>query len=78
MTSIGFIGLGHMGGPMAANLVKAGYTVSGFDLSQPSLEQARENGVTVARRLPRRPRASTPSSPCCRPVTMCSRPVAIR
>ena len=34
MTSIGFIGLGHMGGPMAANLVKAGYVVKGFDLSQ--------------------------------------------
>jgi 3-hydroxyisobutyrate dehydrogenase len=45
MTSIGFIGLGHMGGPMAANLVKAGYTLKGFDLSQPLLEQARENGV---------------------------------
>ncbi|MGN0933997.1 3-hydroxyisobutyrate dehydrogenase [Falsigemmobacter intermedius] len=29
---IGFIGLGNMGGPMAANLVKAGYEVTGFDL----------------------------------------------
>ena len=45
MTSIGFIGLGHMGGPMAANLVKAGYTVRGFDLSQALLEQARQTGV---------------------------------
>ncbi|MEV8376462.1 3-hydroxyisobutyrate dehydrogenase [Kribbella sp. NPDC056861] len=31
MTAIGFIGLGNMGGPMAANLVKAGFTVTGFD-----------------------------------------------
>jgi len=30
---IGFIGLGNMGGPMAVNLVKAGHTVMGFDLS---------------------------------------------
>ncbi len=29
---IGFIGLGNMGGPMAANLVKAGHAVAGFDL----------------------------------------------
>ena len=28
---IGFIGLGNMGGPMAANLVKAGHHVTGFD-----------------------------------------------
>jgi 3-hydroxyisobutyrate dehydrogenase len=30
---IGFIGLGNMGGPMAANLLKAGHDVAGFDLS---------------------------------------------
>jgi 3-hydroxyisobutyrate dehydrogenase len=34
---IGFIGLGNMGGPMAANLVKAGHDVSGFDLSAPAM-----------------------------------------
>jgi 3-hydroxyisobutyrate dehydrogenase len=33
MTAIGFIGLGNMGGPMAANLVKAGHEVTGFDLA---------------------------------------------
>lgn len=33
MSTIGFIGLGNMGGPMAANLVKAGYRVLGYDLS---------------------------------------------
>ena len=32
MTAIAFIGLGNMGGPMAANLVKAGHQVHGFDL----------------------------------------------
>ncbi len=32
---IGFIGLGNMGGPMAQNLAKAGYEISGFDLHAP-------------------------------------------
>ncbi|HHI81767.1 MAG TPA: 3-hydroxyisobutyrate dehydrogenase, partial [Rhizobiales bacterium] len=32
MARIGFIGLGNMGGPMAANLVNAGHDVTGFDL----------------------------------------------
>lgn len=32
---IGFIGLGNMGGPMAANLVRAGHEVTGFDLAAP-------------------------------------------
>ena len=31
MTTVAFLGLGHMGGPMAANLVAAGHTVRGFD-----------------------------------------------
>ena len=31
MTTIAFLGLGNMGGPMAANLVKAGHTVHGYD-----------------------------------------------
>ena len=32
MTAIGFIGLGNMGAPMAANLVKAGHQVTGYDI----------------------------------------------
>jgi 3-hydroxyisobutyrate dehydrogenase len=32
MSKLAFIGLGNMGGPMAANLVKAGHQVVGFDL----------------------------------------------
>ncbi|MCW5709369.1 3-hydroxyisobutyrate dehydrogenase [Shinella sp.] len=47
MSTIAFVGLGHMGGPMAANLVKAGYAVRGFDLSADSLDLARNNGVTT-------------------------------
>lgn len=35
---IGFIGLGNMGGPMAANLVAAGHAVTGFDLTAPMPE----------------------------------------
>src|SRR5712671_2171763 len=48
MTTIAFIGLGNMGGPMAANLVKAGHKVIGFDLVKTSLDQAKADGVTVA------------------------------
>jgi 3-hydroxyisobutyrate dehydrogenase len=48
MTTIAFIGLGNMGGPMAANLVKAQHRVLGFDLAPASCEQARADGVEVA------------------------------
>jgi 3-hydroxyisobutyrate dehydrogenase len=48
MAHIAFIGLGNMGGPMAANLVKAGHKVTGFDLVQASLDQAKADGVTIA------------------------------
>jgi 3-hydroxyisobutyrate dehydrogenase len=41
---IAFIGLGNMGGGMAANLVKAGHTVRAFDLATEALEKARGNG----------------------------------
>ncbi len=40
---IGFIGLGNMGAPMAANLAKAGYQVTGFDVADVEVE-----GVTKA------------------------------
>ncbi|EBA16127.1 3-hydroxyisobutyrate dehydrogenase [Roseobacter sp. SK209-2-6] len=40
---IGFIGLGNMGGPMAANLAKAGHEVTGFDMADVSIE-----GVSMA------------------------------
>ena len=47
MTTIAFIGLGNMGGPMAANLVKAGHAVVGYDLSDASRKAAAEAGVAV-------------------------------
>lgn len=48
MATIGFIGLGNMGGPMAANLVKAGFRVNAFDLSATALDKARADGASVA------------------------------
>jgi 3-hydroxyisobutyrate dehydrogenase len=48
MTTIAFIGLGNMGNPMAANLVKAGHKVTGFDLVEANLETAGANGAAVA------------------------------
>ena len=47
--TVGFVGLGHMGGPMAANLAKAGYRGIDIDLAEAALDQARRDGVTVAR-----------------------------
>ncbi|HMP55314.1 MAG TPA: NAD(P)-binding domain-containing protein, partial [Novosphingobium sp.] len=41
---IAFIGLGNMGGGMAANLVKAGHAVRAFDLSTEALDRAKANG----------------------------------
>ncbi|MER7828336.1 3-hydroxyisobutyrate dehydrogenase [Streptomyces sp. NPDC096097] len=47
-STVAFIGLGHMGGPMAANLVKAGHRVLGFDLVPESLATAAAAGVEPA------------------------------
>ncbi|MEO1240621.1 MAG: 3-hydroxyisobutyrate dehydrogenase [Pseudomonadota bacterium] len=44
MTKIGFIGLGNMGGPMAANLAKAGHEVTATDLSIGAIDRAEEAG----------------------------------
>jgi 3-hydroxyisobutyrate dehydrogenase len=48
MARIAFIGLGHMGGGMAPNLVKAGHEVRAFDLSEDALGHAVEGGCTRA------------------------------
>ncbi|MBN9004294.1 MAG: 3-hydroxyisobutyrate dehydrogenase [Rhizobiales bacterium] len=48
MATIAFIGLGNMGGPMAANLIKAGHKVVGFDLVQASKDAAKAGGVAIA------------------------------
>lgn len=52
MSKIAFIGLGNMGGGMAANLAKAGHEVSAFDLSPEALARARENGCEVFATVP--------------------------
>ena len=46
MSTIAFLGLGNMGGPMAANLLAAGHSVRGFDPAPASLEAAVSAGVT--------------------------------
>ncbi|QJU59179.1 3-hydroxyisobutyrate dehydrogenase [Sphingomonas sp. AP4-R1] len=46
MATVAFIGLGNMGGGMAANLAKAGHEVRAFDLSADALERARDAGCT--------------------------------
>lgn len=47
-STIGFIGLGHMGGPMAQNLLKAGHTLKVFDLVPEALKAAVQAGATAA------------------------------
>jgi len=44
MARVAFIGLGNMGGGMAANLVKAGHEVRAFDLSEAALDKAEKSG----------------------------------
>jgi 3-hydroxyisobutyrate dehydrogenase len=48
VSTIAFIGLGHMGGPMAANLVRAGHRVLGFDLAPDALAAAQSAGIHLA------------------------------
>jgi 3-hydroxyisobutyrate dehydrogenase len=48
MSKIAFIGLGNMGAPMAANLVKAGHAVIGFDLVDAAKNAAAASGVSIA------------------------------
>lgn len=45
---IGFIGLGHMGAPMALNLIKAGHALTVFDLSAEALQTLVDAGATKA------------------------------
>lgn len=48
MARTAFIGVGNMGGPMSANLVKAGHEVMAFDLSKANLNAAVNAGCTAA------------------------------
>ena len=61
MATIAFLGLGHMGLPMALNLSRAGHEVLGFDVVPAATDAARAAGLTVtdssveaAERLPHR------------------------
>jgi len=49
MQTIAFIGLGHMGAPMAANLIKAGYLLRVFDLVQSAIDGLIAQGASAAR-----------------------------
>lgn len=51
MATIGFVGLGHMGLPMAINLIKAGHHVTGYDLQPTALEEFAKAGGLVASNL---------------------------
>ncbi len=48
MAKLAFIGLGNMGAPMAANLVKAGHAVTGFDLVEAQRAAAAVSGAAIA------------------------------
>jgi len=48
MATVAFIGLGNMGGPMLANLVKAGHQIQAYDLSEPALVRAEAAGAVRA------------------------------
>src|ERR1700722_7814536 len=47
MATIGFIGLGNMGAPMAANLGKAGHHIAGFDVVPASRAASAKDGVQI-------------------------------
>ena len=49
MATIGFIGLGNMGAPMASNLVKAGHRVIGYDVNASALQAMASAGVQSVR-----------------------------
>lgn len=48
MTTIAFLGLGHMGLPMAKNLAAEGHQVTGFDVVPAAIDSARSAGLSVA------------------------------
>ena len=51
MAQIGFIGLGNMGFPMARNLIKAGHTVTGYDVSTAASDRFASDGGVAATAL---------------------------
>ena len=61
MTRIAFIGLGNMGGGMAANQAKAGHAVAAFDLSAQALEKAVAAGCRAAASAAESPNTKCPA-----------------
>ena len=53
MTTIFFLGVGHMGGGMATNLTKTGFDVLAYDINDDNLARAVANGCTAAWRCGR-------------------------
>lgn len=51
MVRVSFIGLGHMGNPMAHNLLKAGFEVKVFDISLSAMQALESHGATMATSL---------------------------
>ncbi len=66
---IGFIGLGNMGAPMAANLVAAGHEVTGFDPAAPCPDGV----ISAASAAQAAHWDETLSSPCCPTAPSCKR-----
>ena len=78
--SIGFVGIGNMGTPMTANLIKAGYRVTAFDVDRKAIDRAVKLGAEPASSIEAvtkenetiitmRSRAGTAGpSRCCHPV----------
>lgn len=52
MIDIAFIGLGHMGLPMAQNLLKGGHKVRGYDINPHALEAFHQGGGETAKDIP--------------------------
>jgi 3-hydroxyisobutyrate dehydrogenase len=63
----GFIGLGHLGGHLAANLVKAGFPVTVHDRQQCLADTVLALGATWADSARQAAKGLTPSSPACPP-----------
>ena len=60
MATIGFIGLGNMGAPMASNLVKAGHRVVGYDVNASAVQALAPAGVQQARSAAEAARGAQP------------------
>ena len=72
MAAVGFVGLGHMGGNMAARLRSAGYEVYGNEREREharALSMPAYAGATHHARSPRPPTSSSPRFPTTRPLS---------